>query len=170
MSENSREAHVTRGCWSWLTVIWRPERIGHRTDIPTIFSLFTVQTVSGEPSKEALTVVLASDEGNLEQCSCNGGGKKGWVWDMWKANLTVQQMGYIQWEKEKNPGGLLGCRAEQLKGWCCYPLSCRRLKVKQVWGKTSSVLHEVTLRCLWASTWKCWTNSLEVQEKSELAI
>lgn len=55
-----------------------------------------VYAVSRETSAEVLTVVLASDEGDLEQCGCNGGDEKEWICDMLKVNLTVQQMGCVQ--------------------------------------------------------------------------
>lgn len=62
-----------------------------------IFSIICmVYAVSRETSAEVLTVVLASDEGDLEQCGCNGGDEKEWICDMLKVNLTVQQMGCVQ--------------------------------------------------------------------------
>lgn len=56
-------------------------------------------------------MVLASEEGDLERCGCNGGDEKEWIWDILKVNLTIQQMGYVQWEKGRN----VGFTAEQLE-------------------------------------------------------
>lgn len=136
---NSREDHVTRG----------PSDMGSQRgsgiELTVVFSLScTVQVVCRETSEDVLTVVLASEEGDLERCGCNGVDEKEQIWDILKVNLSVQQMGYVQQEKERN----VGFRAEQLEEQHCYQLSCRRLQAKAVLGNTSSVQHMVTLRCL----------------------